>query len=135
MKYIGKYGEHQVLSQLLARDIEAYLAISANQSSYDITAILGGNRVVRLQVKATELNNKSTNNPISNLDWAYDFLVLVVVLTDKSSRFFVLTKSEVQALCGTTKKLYTTCKQGKDYMVRENIEIHEDKWEKLHERG
>lgn len=131
MKYIGKFGEYQVLTQLLARDIEAYHAIKLNQDSYDITAILESGKVVRLQVKATELDNKSTNNPICNLNRSYDFLVLVVALSDKSSRYFVLAKSEVQELLGLSGDLYTTYKQKNAYFVRQELEVHEGRWEKI----
>lgn len=131
MKYLGKFGEYQVLTQLLARNIEAYLAINVNQHSYDITAILESGKVLRIQVKATELDNKVTNNKISKLNKNYDFLVLVVALSDKSSRYFVLTKSEVQGLITVSGDLYTTYKQNNAYCVRKELEVHEAKWEKI----
>ncbi|NMV23280.1 hypothetical protein HKB23_12825, partial [Vibrio parahaemolyticus] len=68
MKFIGKYGEHLVLSQLLKLDIEAYLAIKSNQEDYDITVVLESSRVLRIQVKTTDLHNQNTNNSISGVE-------------------------------------------------------------------
>jgi len=64
MKYIGKLGEYYVLASLLRENIEAYAAIKTNQPDYDITAISKNRKILRIQVKSTELNNKSTNNPV-----------------------------------------------------------------------
>lgn len=129
MKYIGKHGEYSVLSELLRRDAEAYLAIKSNQENYDVTVILDGNRVVRVQVKSTGLNNKSTNNSISNVDKNYDFLVLVVV--GEAQRFFILAKSEVLAEKANSKGLYTTQQVKRVPQVKPSIAIHENRWDKI----
>ena len=79
MKFIGKFGEYLVLTRLLENEVEAYPAIKVNQDSYDLTAISKSGRIVRIQVKSTDLNNKSTNNTIGALAREFDFLVVVVV--------------------------------------------------------
>ena len=99
MKFLGKYGEHRVLVNLLANDIEAYPAIKINQDSYDITAVLSLTKVVRIQVKSTALGNKSTNNQIGELDRDFDFLVIVIAEASEC-RFFVLTRDEAVQLKG-----------------------------------
>ncbi|WP_156853455.1 hypothetical protein [Aeromonas jandaei] len=48
-------------------------------SDFDLTAILASGKVVRIQVKETELNNKNTNNAIDRIDKQYDFLVVVII--------------------------------------------------------
>ena len=129
MKYIGKIGEYLVLSELLKLDMEAYQAIKSNQEHYDITVVLNNKNVARLQVKATELNDKSTNNAISNLDKEYDFLVIVVVEDD--NRFLILSKSEVIAEKGNNVKLSTTRKDGSGFKIKENLECYENCWDKI----
>ncbi len=131
MKFVGKYGEYRVLACLLEQDIEAYLAIKTNQPDFDLTAILASGRVVRVQVKATELNNKSTNNAIDRIDKQYDFLVVVIVGENKVARFFVMTKAEALAAKGTSKQLGTTQQRNKEFQVKDALLPHENKWEKI----
>ncbi len=130
MKFLGKYGEHRVLVNLLANDIEAYPAIKINQDSYDITAVLSLTKVVRIQVKSTVLGNKSTNNQIGKLDRNFDFLVIVIVEADKC-RFFVLTRDEAVQLKGEFGHLSTSRTVRKVVEVRPELTAHEDKWEKI----
>lgn len=130
MEYIGKYAEHLVLAKLLGLGIEAYLAIKSNQDHYDITVITADKRVIRVQVKSTKLENESTNNPISNIDKEYDFLVLVIV-TGNSSRHFVLTKSEAFEIKGDNRTMYTSFKEKKSSKIKDVLLPHEDKWTKL----
>lgn len=132
MKFLGKYGEHHVLIKLLANDIEAYPAIKINQDSFDITAVLSLDKVVRIQVKTTELSNRSTNNQIGKLDRDFDFLVIVVI-EDLACRFFVLTKEEALRLKGTDRLLSTSCTTGGVCQVRADLIAHEGKWEKIHD--
>lgn len=129
MKYIGKYGEHLVLSELLKRDIEAYLAIKSNQDDYDITAIIDNN-IVRIQVKTTELENQSTNNSIGNLNKNYNFLVLVVI-SKSSTQMFILSKEEVLLEKGDNKDLSVTQNKGGKPSIKENIQQYENLWEKI----
>lgn len=129
MKYIGKYGEQRVLASMLAAGIETYPAIRDNQTDYDLTAILSPQRVVRLQVKTTELRNSSTNNAIDIGRVDFDFLVIVVV--DDSTRFFVLTRDEVLEVKKTRKRLSVTRVENGEPSVREEISIHEDRWDKF----
>src|SRR3546814_13367782 len=82
VKFIGKFGEYLALSRLLERGIEAYPAIKANQDSYDLTAIAASGKILRIQVKSTDLRNKSTNNIVGTLARTFDFLVVVVVTSD-----------------------------------------------------
>ncbi|MBI5626747.1 MAG: hypothetical protein HY935_06050 [Nitrosomonadales bacterium] len=130
MKYIGKYAEHLVLAELLRRGMEAYLAIKANQDDYDITAIIGDQRIVRIQVKASELNNESTNNPIYHVDKNYDYLVLVIVAEDVAS-FFVIPKCAVLKIKGNDVGLYTTKMENKQFKVRDSFLPYAGQWGKL----
>jgi hypothetical protein len=131
MKYIGKYGEYLVLACLLKQDIEAYPAIRTNQPDFDLTAILENGRVVRIQVKATELNNRSTNNAIDRIDKQYDFLVVVIVGEKKAARFFVLTKDEAMQAKDTNKQLGTTQQRNREFQVKDVLLPFENKWEKI----
>lgn len=131
MKFVGKYGEYRVLACLLEQDIEAYPAIKTNQPDFDLTAILASGKVVRIQVKATELNNKSTNNAIDRIDKQYDFLVVVIVGESKAARFFVMTKAEALTAKGTNKQLGTTQLRNKESQVKDALLPHENQWEKI----
>lgn len=131
MKYVGKYGEYRVLACLLEQDVEAYLAIKTNQPDFDLTAILASGRVVRIQVKSTELNNKSTNNAIERVEKEYDFLVVVVVGENKATRFFVMTRAEALAAKGSNKQLATTQQRQKKFQVKDSLLPHENQWDKI----
>lgn len=131
MKYVGKYGEYRVLACLLEQDIEAYLAIKTNQPDFDLTAILASGKVVRIQVKSTELNNKSTNNAIDRIDKEYDFLVVVIVGENKATRFFVMSKAEALAAKGSSKQLGTAQQRQKEFQVKDVLVPHEGKWERI----
>lgn len=131
MKYVGKYGEYRVLACLLERDVEVYQAIKTNQPDFDLTAILASGKVVRIQVKATELNNKSTNNAIDRIDKEYDFLVVVIVAGDKTARFFVMSKTEAIDAKGTNKQLGTTQQKKKQFRVKDALLQYENKWETI----
>lgn len=133
LPYIAKIGEYRVLAALLERGVEAYFAIRSNQEDYDITAIPRADKIVRIQVKATELNNRSTNNAISGTDKKYDFLVLFVV-TDinkerraVSARYFVLSRDEVASLRGAGKLFGVSRKMNGAYGIREALIEHEEK--------
>lgn len=130
MKYIGKYGEYRVLACLLEQNIEVYQAIRTNQVDYDLTAVLSNSKVVRIQVKSTYLNNKSTNNPI-DVDKDFDFLVIVIIHENREVKFYVMSKDEAVAERGQYKKLYTTYSRNKNYHVKECITNHENMWEKI----
>jgi len=131
MKYVGKYGEYRVLTCLIEQDIETYPAIMTNQPDFDLTAILANGKVVRIQVKSTELNNKSTNNPIARIDKQYDFLVVVIVGEERATRFFVMTRAEALAAKGDNKQLGTTQRLKKEFQVKDYLILHENKWEKI----
>lgn len=131
MKYVGKYGEYRVLACLLEQDVEAYLAIKTNQPDFDLTAILASGRVVRIQVKSTELDNKSTNNAIERVEKEYDFLVVVVVGENKAIRFFVMTRAEALAAKGSNKQLATTQQRQKKFQVKDSLLPHENQWDKI----
>lgn len=131
MQHIGKVAEYMVLAELIQRDVEAYSAISFRQPSYDITVIRPSRTVVRVQVKATELQNKSTNNPIDNLEKDFDYLVIVVF--DRGvPQYYVLTKGETKAEYGNvTGTIYTSRRVGDVYEVKKNIRRYQDKWKKI----
>jgi len=131
MKLIGKYGEYRVLACLLERDIEAYQAINITQPDFDITAILREDKVVRIQVKSTELNNKATNNAINRIDKLYDFLVVVIFQGSGDARFFVMSKEEALAIKGTSKQLGVTQQNNKKHQVKDALLPHENQWDKI----
>lgn len=132
MKYIGKYGEYRVLACLLEQDVEAYQAIKTNQLDFDLTAIVASGKVVRIQVKATELNNKSTNNAIDRIDKEYDFLVVVIVAAeDKTARFFVMSRPEAMAAKGNNKQLGTTQQRLKQFQIKDVLLPYENSWKKI----
>jgi hypothetical protein len=131
MKYIGKYGEYRVLACLLENNIEAYPAIRVNQQDYDITAVLPSSKVVRIEVKSTQLNNKSTNNSIDRVDKPYDYLVIVVIDDKTQTSFYVLTKNEAIHAKGKNKGISLTRQKGRKFFVRENISCFKDNWGKI----
>ncbi len=127
MKFIGKYGEHLVLSQLLKLDIEAYLAIKSNQEDYDITVVLESSRVLRIQVKTTDLHNQNTNNSISGVEKRYDFLVLVIM--DKNTdHLFIMSREEALALKGSSVKFSCSFKQSGVSTIKPELEKYRDNW-------
>ncbi|EGR1514351.1 hypothetical protein D6089_21340 [Vibrio vulnificus] len=131
MKSIGKYGEYRVLANLLELDIEAYQAINLNQPDFDITAILDSGKVVRIQVKSTELHNQATNNPIDRIDKEYHFLVVVIFEGQGIARFFVLSKEEAIMEKGTNKQLGVTQQRKKVSQVKDCLIQYEDQWNKI----
>jgi len=134
MHYIGKYGEYRVLACLLEEDVEAYLAVKTNQPDFDLTAIVPSGKVVRIQVKSTELTNKSTNNAIDRIDKNYDFLVVVIVGDQqhkRSARFFVMSKAEAMQAKGVNQQLGTTQQRDKSFQVKDVLLPYEGKWEKI----
>ncbi len=131
MKSIGKCGEYRVLACLLERDIEVYQAINVTQPDFDLTAILNKEKIVRIQVKSTALNNKATNNAIGKIDKEYDFLVVVIFQREDAARFFVMTKKEAMQLKGSDKQLGVTKQQNNKFQVKNALIPHEDKWDKI----
>ncbi|EKO3849809.1 hypothetical protein M0357_004975 [Vibrio harveyi] len=132
MEYIGKFGEHFVLSELLKRDVESYLAINSNQKNYDITVVLDDLSVKRIQVKATELQNDSTNNAITGTKKKYDYLILVVVDIGQTMTY-IMTKEEVDKQRANQVDLYVSEKSKTDarYIVREAFKPHLERWDKI----
>ena len=134
MKYIGKAGEYRVLARLLERDVEAYPAIKINQTGYDITAVLRSGKVVRIQVKSTELDNRSTNNSV-NVGDGFDFLVVVIFDGNSNAEFYVMTRYEALKCKGTNSKLSLTKKnencQSGGYRVTDDIDKYRDKWDEI----
>ncbi len=131
MKSIGKYGEYRVLACLLERDIEVYQAMNITQPDFDLTAILSKEKVVRIQVKSTELNNKATNNAIDRIDKDYDFLVVVIFEGEGVAKFFVMTKDEAMQIKGNNKQLGVTQQRNKKPQVKEALLEYENKWDKI----
>lgn len=143
MKYSGKYGEYRVLACLLEKDIEAYPAIRYNQCDYDLTAITDAGKVVRIQVKTSELANAATNNPF-NINRHYDFLVAVIIdpqagagadgpVAASSARFFVLSRDEALAIKGNCKLLGLSQQRNKVFQVKDALLPFEDQWSKIRE--
>ncbi len=131
MKSIGKYGEYRVLASLLELDIEVYQAININQPDFDITAILANEKVIRIQVKSTELNNKSTNNAIAHIDKKYDFLVVVIFEGKGSARFFIMSKEEALLAKGSNKHLGVTQQQKNKSEIKDCMLQYENLWDKI----
>ncbi|GAB0149381.1 hypothetical protein McPS_21210 [Marichromatium sp. PS1] len=131
MKSIGKYGEYRVLACLLERDIEAYQAININQNDFDLTVVLSQRRVVRVQVKSTDLNNKATNNAIDRIDKRYDYLIIVIFEGQGQARFFVMSKAEAMQLKSTSKQLGVTQIRNKKSEVKPALLPFEDQWAKI----
>ncbi len=131
MRSIGKYGEYRVLACLLERDIEAYQAININQNDFDLTVVLNQERVVRVQVKSTELNNKATNNAIAGIDKQYDFLVIVIFEGHGKARFFVMSKAEAMELKSVSKQLGVTQVCNGVPRVKTSLIPFEDQWVKI----
>lgn len=131
MKFIGKFGEYLALTRLLEHEIEAYPAIKSNQDSYDLTAISMSGRVVRIQVKTTELNNKSTNNTIGSLAREFDFLVAVVVRGDRLADCYIMTHEEAHAIRGTSKSLGISRKDKGVFAVKSEFTQHKEQWSRI----
>ncbi len=131
MKYIGKFGESQVLARLLENEVEAYPAIKVNQDSYDITAISLAGRVLRIQVKATELHNKSTNNTVGTLARVFDYLIVVIVRGKGQADCYVLTHAEAHALRSTSKQLGVSRKQKGVSVVKSELLPYLEKWTRI----
>ena len=120
-----------VLTRLLENEVEAYPAIKVNQDSYDLTAISKSGRIVRIQVKSTDLNNKSTNNTIGALAREFDFLVVVVVHGVRSADCYVLTHLEAQTLRGTSKHLGISRKTNSRSEVKSELIQHQEMWNRI----
>lgn len=131
MKFIGKFGEYLVLTRLLENEVEAYPAIKVNQDSYDLTAISNSGRIIRIQVKATELHNKSTNNTIGALAREFDFLVVVIVHGDRLADCYVLTHAEAHALRGTSKLLGVSRQVDRISVVKSELAQHREAWDRI----
>ncbi len=130
MKYIGKYGEHYALMNLLERNIEAYMAIKTNQADYDITVVVSEKCVKRIQVKTTCLQNECTNNSITGTEKNYDYLVLVIIDNEKT-RAFVLTKDEAEKERGTKKQFSCSRLEKGIFKVKESLLQYENQWERI----
>jgi hypothetical protein len=131
MKFIGKFGEYLVLTRLLENEIEAYPAIKVNQDSYDLTAISQSGRIIRIQVKATELHNKSTNNTVGALAREFDFLVLVIVQGERLAECYVLTHGEAHTLRGTSKQLGVSRQVDGVSVVKSELTQHKEAWRRI----
>jgi hypothetical protein len=131
MKFIGKFGEYLVLTRLLENEVEAYPAIKVNQDSYDLTAISKAGRIIRIQVKATELHNRSTNNTIGALAREFDFLVVVIVHGERLADCYVLTHAEAHALRGTSKLLGVSRQVDRISVVKSELAQHMEAWGRI----
>lgn len=131
MKFIGKFGEYLVLTRLLEKEIEAYPAIKVNQDSYDLTAISKSGRIIRIQVKATELHNKSTNNTIGALAREFDFLVVVIVHGERLADCYVLTHGEANTLRGTSQQLGVSRLVDGVSVVKSELAQHKEEWGRI----
>lgn len=131
MKFIGKFGEYLVLTRLLENEVEAYPAIKVNQDSYDLTAISKAGRIIRIQVKATELHNRSTNNTIGALAREFDFLVVVIVHGERLADCYVLTHAEAHALRGTAKLLGVSRQVDRISVVKSELAQHMEAWGRI----
>jgi hypothetical protein len=131
VKFIGKFGEYLVLSRLLERGIEAYPAIKVNQDSYDLTAIAQSGRILRVQVKATDLRNKSTNNSIGTLARTFDFLAIVAVRDDAAADCYVLTHQEAHELRGDSKQLGISRIKNGASVTKTELDPYREAWHRI----
>ncbi len=131
MKFIGKFGEYLALTRLLERGIEAYPAIKVNQDSYDLTALAESGKIVRIQVKATDLRNKSTNNTVGALARTFDFLVVVAVHGDSAADCYVLTHQEAHDLRGASKLLGISRRENNASVVKRELLPHKEAWHRI----
>jgi hypothetical protein len=131
MKFIGKFGEYFALTRLLERGVEAYPAIKVNQHSYDLTAITNSGRIVRIQVKATDLRNRSTNNTIGTLAREFDFLVVVVVYGERLADCYVLTYAEAHSLRGKSKMLGISRRDRTVSVVKSELIQYKEAWSRI----
>jgi len=109
--------------------MEAYLAISKNQEHYDITVVTSDSRIVRLQVKTTELQNGSTNNIVKGIDKEYNFLILVVI-DREGEKFYILPKERVNEL-REGDRLAISRRSGGSYVVRDVFSADENQWGRI----
>ena len=132
IQHIGKVAEYFVLAELIRRNVEAYSAISFRQEHYDVTVVMPDKTISRVQVKGTELHNKTTNNIISNLNKDYDHLVLVV-FNEKIPEYFILTKQEAESEFAANKSgnIYVSRQTNRLFSVKESIARHKDCWAKI----
>ncbi|RTL01640.1 MAG: hypothetical protein EKK57_04250 [Proteobacteria bacterium] len=135
-EYIGEYGEIAVYKELLKQNYEVYRAASKIQEGWDIV-VINNDQVIRIQVKTTILENKSTNNSFKIHD-NYNILVLVVLsLRDeelsKQDNFYIMTKNEVMKIQGNNKLLSTTSSKGGKCTVIKEISENVNKWNKIKE--
>lgn len=129
-KFIGKFGEYIALSRLLAHEIEAYPAIKVNQANCDLTAITKAGRVVRIEVKSTDLLNASTNNTIGALAKTFDFLVIVVT-NGQETDCYVLSHAEAMALRGSSKQMGISEFRDGAKRVKTSIHSHHERWDRI----
>ncbi len=125
----GTLAEHHVMLELLKNNIEAYFALKKNQEDYDITAIIN-EKIIRIQVKSTQLNNKCTNNTVKIGNLLFDYLV-VVVYEDIVPRFFILSREDVKNIKGKNKQLSISQNNLKSYTIKREYLEFENKWNKL----
>ena len=120
---IGEIGEQLVVVELLKSGFkEVYRANSKTQKGWDIVVITKKNKIIRIQVKTTFLDNNSTNNSVS-LKGKYDFLALVILGTkNRDVKFFCLKREIVEQIQGDCKKLAISDGKGGVKKVKYEIE-------------
>lgn len=126
MQSVGKYGEYRVLACLLERDIEVYQAINIKQPDFDLTVILSTEKIIRIQVKSTELHNKATNNAIDRINKNYDFLVVVIFESDGLARFFIMSNEDAIKEKGDNKQLGVTQQRNKQSQIKDCLLKYEN---------
>lgn len=119
---IGEIGEQLVVVELLKSGFkEVYRANSKTQKGWDIVVITEKNKIIRIQVKTTFLDNNSTNNSFT-VEENYDFLVIVVFkLSDNETEYFCLKKETVEKIKGSEKKIAISKKKNGRKSVRDDI--------------
>lgn len=133
--FTGAVGEHYVLSQLLLRNIESYLAIKANQKGFDIVALIGEDkRIVRIEVKTRDLNSGSTNNSFPMNTDNSDFLIIVLIENSNLDlRTFIIPSHEVEQLKEGKIQLSTSKRvKGKSFIRDDELFLsYEDNWDAI----
>ena len=82
-------------------------------------------------MKAIDLQNRSTNNAVNNLERDYEQLVLVVL--DERVEYFILTRKEVVAAYAPNNPwtIYISQIDCGRYKVREELRTYEGQWGKI----
>ncbi len=143
--HLNLAGEYCVCAELLKRELFATLTYG-NKKGADIYAIGANRRAAVIEVKASNSKRFVTGfyQKYRTPDMVHpDFWVLYSIRSDADKfieRFFILTHNELALVQAerncpgktvTYEEMSERCANGVDNVVTENVEQHEDGWEKV----